>query len=100
MYIFIVNPIAGNGRAKRVFTKLKKSPLFQQINSQYYFTRYIGHAEEISQQISQESKHNINAIIVVGGAGTFHEVINGLENNKIVVAIILRVSGNDFARGC
>ncbi len=100
MYIFIVNPIAGNGRAKRVFAKLQKSPLFKQINSKSYFTRYKGHAEEISQQISTKVNKKIKSIIVVGGDGTLHEVINGLDNNKIPVAIIPSGSGNDFARGC
>jgi YegS/Rv2252/BmrU family lipid kinase len=97
MYIFIVNTTAGNGRAKRIFSKLKKTDLYKSLESVYYYTEYEGHAEEIARSLSNFME--IKAVIVVGGDGTLHEVINGLDHHKISIAFIPGGSGNDFARG-
>lgn len=100
MYIFIVNPKAGYGRANRVFSKVKKSKVYYEIESSLFYTKYAGHAEKIAQQISRRDDP-ITSIIVIGGDGTLHEVMNGLGNNaSIPVSFIPGGSGNDFARGC
>ncbi|MFD1038184.1 diacylglycerol/lipid kinase family protein [Virgibacillus byunsanensis] len=99
MYIFIINPTAGYGRARRIFSKIKKSVLFSTINSTYFYTSYEGQAEEIAIDIIKSSYHHINCVIVIGGDGTLHEVINGLCN-RLPVSFIPGGSGNDFARGC
>lgn len=100
MYIFIVNPIAGNGKASRYFSIIKKSKLYKEINSKYYLTKYKGHAEEIVRTLKDASIKDIKTIIVIGGDGTLHEVMNGLEHRPIPISIIPGGSGNDFARGC
>jgi YegS/Rv2252/BmrU family lipid kinase len=97
MYIFIVNTKAGNGRAKRIFLKLKKTELYQKIDSRFYYTEYEGHAEELVRSI--QNMEEISAIIAVGGDGTLHEVINGVDHHYIPIAFIPGGSGNDFARG-
>lgn len=99
MYIFIVNPMAGNGRGKRVCAKIKKSKLYREIDHTFYYTKYPGHAEEIAHQITVNG-HHVTSIIVVGGDGTLHEVMNGLGDVSIPVSFIPGGSGNDFARGC
>ncbi|WP_430784683.1 diacylglycerol/lipid kinase family protein [Virgibacillus flavescens] len=99
MHIFIVNPKAGNGRAKKVFSKIAKSDLYQQINSLVMFTKYPGHAEEITSCLHLKYS-NITCLIVIGGDGTIHEVLNGLQDKAISIAYIPGGSGNDFARGC
>ncbi|WP_176555830.1 diacylglycerol/lipid kinase family protein [Virgibacillus ndiopensis] len=97
MYVFIINPIAGNGRSKRIFSKIKRSELYQRIESINYFTDYSGHAEEIMEQIKDK---DITCVIVIGGDGTVHEVVNGMSSLYIPLAFIPAGSGNDFARGC
>ena len=97
MYIFIINPKAGSGRAKRVFSEIKQSESYRQIKSKYYFTEYEGHGEEIAKKISKDSSGK--TIIVIGGDGTIHEVINGLTITDIPIGFIPGGSGNDFARG-
>src|SRR5690625_861330 len=97
MYIFIVNTKAGNGRAKRIFLKLKKTKLYQKIASTFYYTEYEGHAEEIVR--SFQNTQDISVIIVIGGDGTLHEAINGMDHHVMPIAIIPGGSGNDFARG-
>ncbi|MEC5421881.1 YegS/Rv2252/BmrU family lipid kinase [Virgibacillus sp. C22-A2] len=98
MYFFIINPKAGNGRPKRIFNKLRKSKLYSETESIYCYTRYKGHAEVIAHSI-KESYSLVTAVIVIGGDGTLHEVINGLRNHDITVSFIPGGSGNDFARG-
>src|SRR5699024_35108 len=100
MYIFIVNPVAGNGRAKRIFSEITSSYLYHQIKSTYFFTKYEGHAEEIIKNIIEDHANVVEVIIVIGGDGTLHEVMNGLAAEQIPIAFIPGGSGNDFARGC
>ncbi|GAB3792164.1 diacylglycerol/lipid kinase family protein [Virgibacillus kimchii] len=97
MYIFIVNIKAGNGRAKRIFLKLQKTELYKRLESKYYYTKYEGHAEEIARSLVH--LQGIKAMIVVGGDGTLHEVINGVDHYVVPIAFIPGGSGNDFARG-
>ncbi|MFZ3579819.1 diacylglycerol/lipid kinase family protein [Virgibacillus sp. DJP39] len=99
MYIFIVNPKAGNGRAARVFSRIKKSKLYQQISKTNFFSEYPGHTEEFVRTLPGKYP-DISCIIIIGGDGTVHEVVNGLGNRRIPIAFIPGGSGNDFARGC
>src|SRR5699024_1759899 len=74
--------------------------IFQQMEKQQYYTKYRGHAEElVLQLLNQYDPHHLIAIVIVGGDGTVHEVMNGLGNIRIPVAYIPGGSGNDFARG-
>lgn len=100
MYIFIINPTAGNGKAKRIFEKLMQSDLYKSLNSNHFFTQYPGHAEEIVSALIKEDTSTIHSLIVIGGDGTLHEVINGLKQHRLPISFIPGGSGNDFARGC
>src|SRR5690625_2788740 len=99
MYLFIVNPIAGNGRGIKIFLELKKLALFSELKTRVFVTEYKGHAKEIAQEISQSAITNtLEAVTVIGGDGTLHEVVNGLSKD-IPIAFIPAGSGNDFYRG-
>lgn len=100
MYVFIVNPEAGGGRAMRVFSKIEKSELYNDIQHTHYFTEYRGHAEVIVHDLIETYHDVLTNVIVIGGDGTLHEVINGLIDYEIPVSFIPGGSGNDFARGC
>lgn len=97
MWGFIVNPAAGNGRGRAIFERLQKTDVFKSIKSVYHYSEYEGHAEKIAEDLS--GKGEIEKIIVVGGDGTIHEVINGLTKHTIPIGFIPAGSGNDFARG-
>src|SRR5699024_1155492 len=94
---FIVNPEAGNGKAKRIYDKLQKTVYFQSVQSITHITDYEGHAGEIAKELATLSK-TITCVIVIGGDGTFHEVVNGLSGSRIPLSFIPGGSGNDFAR--
>lgn len=100
MFILIVNPAAGNGRAVKVLKMLQKDPLFIKKECRSFLTKYEGHAEEIVKQVIDIYKDKIKCFIVVGGDGTLHEVLNGLKHFPTYkLAFIPAGSGNDFARG-
>src|SRR5690625_1206581 len=99
MYIFIVNPIAGNGRSKKIYERLTQTDTFKRISSDVYFTKYKGHARKIVSEIS-EMDQSPRAIIVIGGDGTMNDIANGMEHFDIPIGFIPGGSGNDFARGC
>ncbi len=98
----IVNPTAGSGKAKKQWHQ-KVASLLQQKNISYkvVFTKSIGHASEIVQQLVEQGSRNIAA---VGGDGTFHEVVNGIMNQSVVpsieitFAVIPLGTGNDWIR--
>lgn len=100
MYTVIVNPISGNGRAMRTYRKLMKHNVYKRKIKCTFFTKYIGHATEITEKISKSFQaEKDKGIIIIGGDGTLHEVLNGLTNKQIPISFIAGGSGNDFARG-
>lgn len=100
MYIFIINSVAGNGKALKVWKQIKDELEKQKVHYRSFFTKYVGHAEEIAEQVAKLHQDKLEAIIAVGGDGTVHEVINGLTAYPHVsVGYIPAGSGNDFARG-
>lgn len=99
MYIFIINPIAGNNRAKKMFENLQTTDTYKNINAHFIYTKYEGHATEIAAELSK-SAIQIEAIIIVGGDGTIYEFLNGFTKREIPLSFLLGGSGNDFARSC
>src|SRR5690625_4125471 len=87
MYIFIVNPIAGNGRSKKIYERLTQTDTFKRISSDVYFTKYKGHVREIVSEIS-EMDQLPRAIIVIGGDGTMNDIANGMEHFDIQISFI------------
>src|SRR5690625_3034059 len=99
MYIYIVNPIAGDGRAKRIHTRLMKLEGYKQQKVVHFYTECKGHAEKLINDILEKYGSSIQVVVVIGGDGTIHEVVNGMKNSHIPVSFIAGGSGNDFARG-
>lgn len=88
---FIVNPTSGKGIA--TFNRFKPKLT---IPYRTYITGYQGHATKIVKYLVKEEK--VTLVIVVGGDGTIHEVLNGLDHEKMTLGVIKNGSGNDFSR--
>lgn len=92
--VFIINPVAGNGRA------LKKWHRFEQtINFPFeqVLTRFPGHATEIAA--SYQKQQETVLLIGFGGDGTLREIVVGAAGaNKLIVGSVGAGSGNDFTR--
>lgn len=91
----IINPAAGRGKSRKHWLKIKKIIQENSLSFQEFFTKRPGHAVEIAGQLE---KKGFKQIIVVGGDGTLHEVINGLNSKKITLGMIPTGTGNDFSR--
>ena len=76
-YCIIYNPISGNSKSYNLLHQFTHD--LNKLNKSYKIikTEYIGHAKKLAINISQYKK-----LIVIGGDGTFHEIINGLMINK------------------
>lgn len=100
MYIFIVNPIAGNGRGLKMYNRVINDHRLRHIIYNTYVTKYAGHAEEITIDLLKENEKNKNKHwVIFGGDGTLHEVMNGIGKQSIMLSYLCGGSGNDFARG-
>src|SRR5664279_413229 len=93
-WVFIVNPIAGNGYGKTIVPKLKEMIMKHNIEAEIIFTEHSGHATELSEHYLNRG---FKYIIAVGGDGTFNEMSRSLINKKgITTGIIPAGTGNDF----
>ncbi len=96
-HLFIVNPVAGKGRALAFVKRIKKEAGEVLKNFTLRITRYAGHATEIARDYLKKGPCRIYS---VGGDGTLNEVVNGMATagSKNTLAIIPAGSGNDFIR--
>jgi len=95
-WVFIVNPIAGNGFAKTVVPKLEEMIQKHNVAAEIVFTERSGHATELSEKYLEKG---FRYIIAVGGDGTFNEMSRPLINkNDVTTGIIPAGTGNDFVQ--
>jgi YegS/Rv2252/BmrU family lipid kinase len=93
-WVFIVNPIAGNGFATTIVPTLKEMIQKHNADAEIVFTERSGHAAELSEEYLRKG---FRYIIAVGGDGTFNELSRPLIYKKDVIAgIIPGGTGNDF----
>jgi len=97
----IVNPVAGNGDGLADWPHISKLLRDNNIAHDYVFTERRYHATELTVEAINEGYRKI---IVIGGDGTIHEVVNGLFIQKqvstqdVLVAVIAVGTGNDWIR--
>ena len=97
----VVNPVAGGGRALDAFPHISKLLRDNDIPVEPVFTEYKCHATELTVGAVNSGYRRI---IVIGGDGTLHEVVNGLFIQKCVrpdeisLAVIAVGTGNDWIR--
>jgi diacylglycerol kinase (ATP) len=92
-WIFIVNPIAGNGYAETLVPELRKMISSHGIDGEIIFTERIRHATEISKLYLEKG---YKYFISVSGDGTLNEMARPLINKDVVIGIIPAGTGNDF----
>ncbi|MDN3427079.1 YegS/Rv2252/BmrU family lipid kinase [Microbacterium sp. APC 3898] len=91
--VFIINPLAGNGRALKKWHRFEKTIRFPY---EPIVTQFPGHAVELAAGY----RHQQNVLLIgFGGDGTLREIIVGAAGAKgIIVGSVAAGSGNDFAR--
>ena len=94
-YFFIVNLIAGQGRCKEIFPKVKLELDRRKIQYDLHFTNEPMEAVDVAKMgIEAGFSH----IVAMGGDGTVNEVANGLLGSDATLAVIPAGTGNDFIR--
>jgi diacylglycerol kinase (ATP) len=93
-WVFIVNPIAGNGYGETIVPKLKEMVHKHDVDAEIVFTERNGHATELSEQYYRKG---FRYIIAVGGDGTFNEVARSLvDKESVITGLVPAGTGNDF----
>ena len=88
----IANPIAGNGRGRRYAGALDRALRERGIETSLHLTAEAGEGGQIARTADAD------CIAVVGGDGTVHEVLNGLGERNVCLAILSAGSVNVVAR--
>ena len=97
----IVNPVAGSGRGLTDWPLISRLLRERHIVPEYVFTERKYHAIELAVEAVN---NGFRKIIVVGGDGTIHEVVNGLFIQKtvpttdVLLSVIAVGTGNDWIR--
>lgn len=97
----IVNPVAGDGGGLTDWPLISKLLRDSGIVPEYAFTERKYHAIELAVEAIN---NGYRKIIVVGGDGTIHEVVNGLfiqkavATQEVLLAVIAVGTGNDWIR--
>lgn len=100
-WFVIVNPVAGGGRGLDHFPQISKHLRDAYIRCEPVFTEHKFHATELTVTAVREGYRHI---IVVGGDGTLHEVVNGLfiqqtvSPDEVTVSVVAVGTGNDWVR--
>jgi len=93
-WVFIVNPAAGGGVAKKYKNILDEKIQTYQIDAEIVLTENKGHATHIATEFAAKG---YNHIIAVGGDGTLNEIVHGIvDKENITLGIIAAGTGNDF----
>lgn len=94
MFHIIVNPTGGKGKSLKALEKVEK--ILTEYGAEYevHETERKGHATEIARELSNTPD---SKLIVLGGDGSFNEVLNGIENfENITLGLVPCGTGNDF----
>ena len=94
---FLINPKSGKKKSLNIFKSIKPLLTEKKISFDSFETKYKGHAVDFIKGIDLKPYYGI---IIIGGDGTFHEVVNGFmlrkDNIIIPIGIIPGGSGNSF----
>lgn len=95
MYVFIVNPAAGSGRAGKAIPMIEAAMRERNLEFSILLTERPGHATDLARQAAEKG---CQSVIAVGGDGTAYEVACGLMDSGVPLGIIPLGTGNDFIK--
>ncbi len=92
--LVILNPAANRGNMQR-YRVLIRSRLQSIPQAEYRETTRQGEAKELAMQAAKDDR----SIIIAGGDGSIHEVVNGIlsSGKRVPLGIVAAGSGNDYA---
>ena len=100
-WFVLVNPVAGFARGLEDLPLITKLIRENEIPYELVFSQHKHHVTELTVQAV---KDGYRQIMVIGGDGTLHEVINGLfiqqtvEPSEVTIGVVAVGTGNDWIR--
>ncbi len=100
-WFVVVNPVAGSGKGLDDFPLISKLLRDANISCEPVFTEHKFHAVELTVAAINRGHRKV---LVVGGDGTVHEVVNGLfiqnvvDPTEVKLGVIAVGTGNDWVR--
>lgn len=100
-WFVIINPTSGNGSSKRKWPRIKALLNAEDFDFDYAFTEHENHSVLLVQIAV---KQGFKKIISVGGDGTLHNIINGIQrqnsvnSSDIQIGVVAIGTGNDWIK--
>ena len=96
MFHIIVNPQGGKGKSLKALQKVEQILKDKNVEYVVHKTERPLHATEITRELSKTPD---TKIIMMGGDGSFNEILNGIDNfDNVTLGIVPCGSGNDFVK--
>jgi diacylglycerol kinase (ATP) len=91
----IVNPAAGSGRAGR-----EKVAVAEYLSSHGHAVEFSEsqNSEDVGKQAAQAAAAGYPYVVALGGDGTFHHLVEGIQGTGAVAGLLPAGNGNDIAR--
>lgn len=93
--LFIVNPNSGRKKHDQLARSIDQVMDPHRFHVDVVYTKYAGHAIELSREAVQQG---LDVIVAVGGDGTINEVAGQMIHTEVILGIIPLGSGNGLAR--
>ncbi|MDE7405901.1 MAG: diacylglycerol kinase family lipid kinase [Clostridiales bacterium] len=92
----IANKCSGKGNGEKCLNAVTKYLDEHSVPYSVHLTERTGHGKQLAEELSANGSE---VIVALGGDGTFHEVLNGIDFEKSRLGFIPAGRGNDFANG-
>lgn len=94
MINIVANPVAGKNSGKTNYDLVCNELKNRNIPFHSHLSGYEGNTQEIVNELMQE---DCDKIIALGGDGTFSEVLENIDVDKVQLGLVPSGTGNDFA---
>lgn len=100
-WFVIINPTSGNGKAKKLWPKIKSLLELYDFSFEFAFTESAEHNVKL---VYRSVNQGFKKFICVGGDGTIHNTVNGImtqnrfEPNELSLGVIPIGTGNDWIK--
>jgi len=99
MIHFIINPSSQSGQSQDIWKLLQQKLNEASVSYDSYFTCNYAETLAYVSKLTSNPEEELHHLAVLGGDGTFNEVINGISDRiHTVVSYLPTGSGNDLAR--
>ncbi|MDE6028841.1 MAG: diacylglycerol kinase family lipid kinase [Clostridiales bacterium] len=92
----IANKCSGKGNGEKCLNAVTQYLDEHSVPYSVHLTERTGHGKQLAEELSA---NGAEVIVALGGDGTFHEVLNGIDFEKSRMGFIPAGRGNDFAGG-